>query len=460
MASIHHGCWFYVTDHPVAMESGEKSAVTPINRMDEPVCPVSVEEATLADPEILECPYPTYSLLREQAPVWQDPRTGIYVITRYEDLKRACLDTERFSNLRPSNDHAKLTGNARKAYELFLEKGWVPAPSLAARDDPEHKQMRSIFDNAFRPKRINELDDEVRDLAYRLVSEFIDDGHCNFVKQLAVPLPLIIICRQMGAKEEDIWQIKAWTDAWFRGTGFGLREEDVLWCTEMEIQAQHYFQKIFERLREQPDGTLLSDLVNTEVPGWGRTLNDNELHAEMMQDTFVGGSETTTNALSAGIMLLARNPRVWERLKFDPDKYLKTFCEEVVRLESPVQGLTRTALVDIELHGVTIPKGATIDVRFAAGNRDPERFERPDEIDLERRNAAGHLGFSSGTHYCLGAPLARRELYWGFKAFIDSVEDFWLAPEKNDLRHYPNYALRALNELHIEFTPRSERASP
>ncbi|MCC5874093.1 MAG: hypothetical protein JJU22_16955, partial [Gammaproteobacteria bacterium] len=96
--------------------------MTPINRMDEPVCPVSVEEATLADPEVLECPYPTYSLLREQAPVWQDPRTGIYVITRYEDLKRACLDTERFSNLRPSNDHANLTGNARKAYELFLEK--------------------------------------------------------------------------------------------------------------------------------------------------------------------------------------------------------------------------------------------------------------------------------------------------------------------------------------------------
>ena len=425
-----------------------------INRMENPVRPERLEGATLADVEVLECPYPTYDLLREQAPVWQDPITGLFVITRYEDLRRICLDTERFSNFRPSNDHANLTGNARKAYELFKEKGWVPGESLAARDDPEHKQMRAIFDAAFRPGRIKALDVEVEALDYELLDAFIDDGHCNFVKQYAVPLPLIIICRQMGAREVDFWQIKEWTDAWFKGVGFGLTEEEVIWATEKEIEAQHYFQAIFERLREAPDDTLLSDLVNTVIPEWGRTLTDNELHAEMMQDTFVGGSETTTNALSAGIMLLSQNPGVWEKLKSDPERYLKTFCEEVVRLESPVQGLTRTAKVDIELHGVKIPKGATLDVRFAAGNRDPERFECPDDIDLERRNAASHLGFSSGTHYCLGAPLARRELYWGFKAFVDRIEDFRLSPGRNKLRHHPNYGLRALKALYIDFTAR------
>lgn len=423
-----------------------------INRMDDPVCPASVDEATLADAEVLECPYPMYDLLREQAPIFRDPRTGMYVITRYEDLRMICTDTARFSNHRPSNDHTNLTGNALLAHRMFKDKGWVPGVSLAGRDDPEHRQMRRVFDEAFRPKRINDLDPQVRDLAYDLIGSFIDDGRCNFVRQFAVPLPLIIICHQMGARAEDIWQIKAWTDAWFKGTGFGLTTEQVIWATEMEIQAQHYFQPIFERLREEPDGTLLSDLVNTEIPEWGRPLDDNELHAVMMQDTFVGGSETTTNALSAGIMLLARNPDVWAQLKADPERHLKTFCEEVVRLESPVQGLTRTAKTDIELHGVTIPQGAVIDARFAAGNRDPRQFACPHDIDLDRRNAASHLGFSSGTHYCLGAPLARRELYWGFKAFVDNVADFRLAPGENDLRHYPNYALRALNALHIEFT--------
>jgi len=199
---------------------------------------------------------------------------------------------------------------------------------------------------------------------------------------------------------------------------------------------------------------LLSDLVNQEVPGWGRTLTDNELHAEMMQDTFVGGSETTTNAMAAGIMLLAEDRPTWEKLRDDPERYLKTFCDEVVRLETPTQGMMRTAKNDVVIHGVKIPKGAQVDLRYASGNRDPEQFENPDRIDLERKNAGSHLGFSTGTHYCLGAPLARRELYWGFKAFIDRIEDFRLAPGRNDLRHVPNYALRILKALHIEFEPR------
>ena len=422
--------------------------------MADPVCPASLAEATLADVEVLECPYPTYQLLREEAPVFQDPRTGVFVVTRYADQRRIALDYENFSNFRPSNDHANLTGNDRLAYERFKEKGWVPGESLAARDDPEHKQMRSIFDQAFRPRRINAIDPDVETLAYRLFDDFIDDGHCDYVAQYAVPLPLFIICQQMGADMDDVWQIKAWTDAWIRGLSVGLSAEEKLFYTDMEIQAQHYFQPIFERLRDHPDGSLLSDLVNLEVPGWGRTLNDNELHAEMMQDTFVGGSETTTNAMAAGIMLLAEDRGVWEQLKRDPERYLKTFCDEVVRLETPTQGMMRTARNEVVIHGVTIPKGAQVDLRYASGNRDPEQFDNPDRIDLERRNAGSHLGFSTGTHYCLGAPLARRELFWGFRAFLDRIEDFRLAPGRNNFRHVPNYALRILKELHIEFEPR------
>jgi len=204
-------------------------------------------------------------------------------------------------------------------------------------------------------------------------------------------------------------------------------------------------------LRRQPNDSLLSDLVNTVIPEWGRPLNDNELHCHMMQDTFVGGSETTTNAISAAVMLLAQNPDVWDKLKSDPDRYLKTFCEEVVRLEGPVQGLSRMATKDTEIRGVKIPKGSYLMVRFGAANRDPEHFENPHTIDLERRNAGSHMGFSSGTHHCLGAPLARRELFWAMKAFTDNVKSFRLTPNKNTLRHHPNYSLRALKELHIEF---------
>jgi len=428
--------------------------MAPVNRMDDPIVPARLEDAAMADIEVLECPYPTYDLLREEAPVWQDPLTGIYMVTRYDDLREILKDTKTWSNRRTEYDYDELTGPARKVHELFQEKGWVTEPSLASRDYPDHKLIRAVFDKAFRAGRIRELDPVVEELAYDLVDKFIDDGACDIVQALAVPLPLILICRQMGAKDEDVWQIKEWTDAWIKGRGFGLTEEEMIWSAEMEIEQQHYFQPIFEELRKNPNNTLLSDLVNHYIEEWGRCLTDNELHAHMTQDTFVGGSETTTNAISAGIMLLARNKHVWEKLKADPDKYLRNFCEEVVRLEGPVQGLTRMALRDTEIRGVPIPEGAVIMARFGAANRDPETFDCPHDIDLERKNAGSHLGFSSGTHHCLGAPLARRELYWAFKAFIDRVDDFWLAEGKNDLRHLPNYSLRILKELYIEFKPK------
>jgi cytochrome P450 len=312
--------------------------------------------------------------------------------------------------------------------------------------------MRSIFDKAFRPSKIKELDSVVENTAYDLIDSFIDDGHCDWVKQFSIPLPLKIIGVQMGIKnEEDLWKIKISTDAFFHRIGMMLTKEEELEAIEREIEGQHYFQPIFERLRREPDESLLSELVNTVIEEWGRPLNDNELHAEMMADTFVGGSETTTNALSAGIRLLIENPDTWIKLKSDPDKYLKVFVEEVLRLESPVQSLMRTTACDINFHGVEMPKGSVVNVRYAAANRDERAFENPDKIDLERKKAGSHMAFGSGIHHCLGAPLARRELWWGFKAVTDRFKNMRFTENKNDFKHHPHYLLRALKELHIEF---------
>lgn len=430
--------------------------MTLVNRMDDPVAPESPATVNFLDPEVQECPYPAYALLRDEAPIWFDPATRSYNVSRYDDLRAVLMDTENFGNGRaPGESKAQIdTERAAKIRALYEEKGWLPAPTLAGRDDPNHRQMRAMFDQAFRAGKIKEVDPFVEELAYRLIDDFIDDGRCDWVKQFAVPLPLIVIGRQMGVPEKDIWRIKAWTDAWVQRLGMMQTEAEALWSTEMEIEAQHYFQKIFDRVRAQPDDTLISDIVNREIPEWGRKLTDEELHAEMMADTFVGGSETSTNALSAGIMLLGRDRAAWEKLRTNPDKYLKPFIEEVLRLESPVQALFRVARNDVEMHGVTIPKGSTVVLRYAAANRDDRHFECPEKLDLDRRNAGSHMAFGSGVHHCLGAPLARRELYWGFKAFLDRIEDFELEPD-NDLRHAPNFCLRALKELRITFTRRS-----
>ena len=432
----------------------------------EAIHPERLEDINLLDQSLQNCPYHAYQKLREEAPVWHDPTTGFYVVSRFEDLRGMLLNPASFANgMSGGQGGSRERLNAERAqrmHNLYKEKGWVPAPTLAGRDDPNHKQMRAMFNEAFKPKKINAMDPFVRDTAYRLIDAFVDEGKCDWVQQYAVPLPLIVIGHQMGVPESDIWKIKAWTDAWVQRLGMMQTEDEERWSVEMEIEAQHYFQPIFERLRKTPDDTLLSDMVNREIPEWGRTLNDNELHAEMMADTFVGGSETTTNAISYGMKLLIENPDVWVQLKADPDQYMRTFCEEVVRLEGPVQGLFRIAAQDIELHGVSIPKGSMINIRYAAANRDEREFECPEKLDLERQKPGRHLGFGSGIHHCIGAPLARRELFWAFRALVDRVDDMQFAADMNSFEVAPNFSLRALQELHIEFTAKApeDRVDP
>lgn len=401
------------------------------------------------DPEIQKCPYEQYKTLRDDHPVYQDPDTGIYHVSRYEDVRYVLSNHELFSgNVRgraPSERQLKVNNR-------FQERGWVPGPTLISRDEPNHKQMRAMFNEAFRPGRINQLDPFVESTARDLFAGIRKAGRCEWVRDFAVPLPLSIIVRQMGADTADLWRIKSWTDAFFKRISMMLSEDEEMATVDKEIEAQHYFQPIFERLRERPDDTLLSELVNREIPEWGRTLTDNELHAEMMADTFVGGSETTTNALSAGVKLLAEQPETWEQLKSDPDKYLRTFIEEVLRLESPVQCLLRMATEEVEISGVKLPAGAVIAVRYASANRDERRFDEPEQLDLDRVKPATHLAFGSGAHHCLGAPLARRELWWGFKVLTEEVETLNFAEDKNTFDVHPHFLLRSLKELHIEFT--------
>ena len=401
------------------------------------------------DPEIQKCPYEQYKTLRDDHPVYQDPDTGIYHVSRYEDVRYVLSNHELFSgNVRgraPSERQLKVNNR-------FQERGWVPGPTLISRDEPNHKQMRAMFNEAFRPARINQLDPFVESTARDLFAGIRKAGRCEWVRDFAVPLPLSIIVRQMGADTADLWRIKSWTDAFFKRISMMLSEDEEMATVDKEIEAQHYFQPIFERLRERPDDTLLSELVNREIPEWGRTLTDNELHAEMMADTFVGGSETTTNALSAGVKLLAEQQETWEQLKSDPDKYLRTFIEEVLRLESPVQCLLRMATEEVEISGVKLPAGAVIAVRYASANRDERRFDEPEQLDLDRIKPATHLAFGSGAHHCLGAPLARRELWWGFKVLTEEVETLNFAEDKNTFDVHPHFLLRSLKELHIEFT--------
>jgi cytochrome P450 len=428
----------------------------------------AVAEINFFEAETNDCPYHAYKEMRDDAPVWQDPVTGMWTLTRYEDIRAALLDTERFTN-RIGNAAGSTEKGARpedpekarqlleaaaveeKIQQMYEQDGWTVVPTLSGLDEPAHMQRRRLFDYAFRPNRIRDLDPFVEDLSNKLFDAFVDKGRCEWVSEFAIPLPLYVIGRQMGVPDEDMPQIKKWTDAWIQRMGLMQTPEERIWSAEQEIEAQQYFQKKYEELRKQANESLLSDLVNNEVKGLDRTLSDNELHSEMMADLFVGGSETTTNALSGGVLLLIRNPNIWDQVSSDPDRYLEPFVEEVLRLESPVQCLLRETSVDIEMHGVTIPAGAIVSLRYAAANRDERKFESPEDFDLDRKNPRSHIAFGLGTHHCLGAPLARRELYYGFKVLFERFEEMWFIEGENDFHYAPNYFLRALKHLNIGF---------
>lgn len=429
-----------------------------------PVQPEALSDINLLDSGLQNCPYPAYQKLRDEAPVWQDPVTGFYVVSRFEDVRAVLMNTTDYiSDMSAEGQGASRSQldqeRAERMQALYEQKGWVPGVTLAGRDDPNHREMRAMFNEAFRPKRIEAMDPFVRDTAYKLMEAIFSETKnpadswqaCDWVGQFAVPLPLIVIGHQVGVPEEDIWQIKKWTDAWVQRLGMMQTEEEERWSVEMEIEAQHYFQPIFERLRATPDDSLLSEMVNRVIPEWGRPLNDNELHAEMMADTFVGGAETTTNAIGYGVKLLVENPLAWQQLKSDPEKYMRTFIEEVLRLEGPVQGLFRKTATEVVLADTTIPAGAMVNVRYGAANLDEREFDAPAELDLTRDKPGRHLAFGSGVHHCLGAPLARRELHWSFMALVAKVRDLRFAADKNDFSVQPSFSLRALNELHVEF---------
>jgi cytochrome P450 len=439
--------------------------------MPESVQEIDLEKLSFFDKEVNDCPYHAYKKMRDEAPIWKDPITGMFQVTRYEDARAVLLDPETFSSRigqtmvkgdavipdDPEEAKALLEAIAvdEKIQELYEEKGWVPVNNLSGVDDPEHRQRRKLFDEAFRPQRVAALDPYCERLANDLIDKFVERGSCEFISEFADPLPLFVIGRQMGVADEDMPQIKAWTNAWIQRMGLNQTPDERVWSAEQEIEFQNFFAPIVAELRESPNESLLSDLVNNEIPGLDRPMNDNEVYSELMADMFVGGAETTTNGIGKGVLLAIRQPEAWRQVVEDPETYLEPWVEEILRVDAPVHVLLREVTEDAELHGVKLSTGSVIAIRFGAANRDERRYEDPDLIQLDRQQSRTHLAFGVGVHHCLGAPLARREMYYSFKAVAERLGDLLLVEGANDFAMHPNYFVNGLKELHIEFTPRN-----
>ncbi|MFK4111496.1 cytochrome P450 [Streptomyces sp. NPDC002176] len=385
-------------------------------------------------------PYPLYTELR-RTPVLHEEQDGPYVISSYWDIESLLHDP------RISSDAANLA--AAGADELNQAENTGLPPSFIRLDPPEHDRLRRIANSAFgpphEPRRIDDMRDELHGIVTELIDGLAGETEIDLVDQFAYPFPVTVICRLLGVPREDEPRFRSWVDPLVASldpeTRQGADPEFVKTAQEARTQLGMYLAGLVEERAKDPRDDMLSDLAAGKGPDGAMTMMEVLSTAVLL---LIAGHETTVNLITNGVLTLLRHPEYLQRLREEPDLAVN-IVEELLRYEPPVQLVPqRTCITDIEVRGVTIPKGSRIWLMLAAGNRDPERFKNPDRFDPDRDDLQ-HLGFGSGIHSCFGAPLARLETQIALAELARRLENPRLVADPPPYR--PNAVLRGPRHL-------------
>ncbi|MFD8812799.1 cytochrome P450 [Streptomyces sp. NPDC059627] len=349
--------------------------------------------AALLTPEARRDPYPFYARMRREDPVHRSAQ-GIWYLTRYADVEAA------LSDLRLSNDRDRMTraysalGGDLKAFSRLTDRlGRV----MSNTDPPDHARLRKLANRAFTARRVEALRDGIQRIVDRLIDEAVAAGPTmDLIEAVASPLPMSVVCELFGIPPEDLPQVKTWFQR------FGRLSEDIDKSEAAIEQYEEYLARLVRRRRADPGDDLISALVATQ------SQDDRLTDSELLATCFVlitAGDETTTHLVGNGMLALLRHPDQLARLRADP-ALVRTAVEELARYDTPTQAIVRVAAEDIAIGGRTLREGELAYLFLAATNRDPERFEDPDRLDLTRPGNR-HLSFGNGPHFCLGGPLAK-----------------------------------------------------
>lgn len=402
------------------------------------------------DEAVLNCPYDFYKTLQEQAPVYQLPEHDIFMVTRHSDIKDLLKDTSTYSN--NFNHLLKGPEPSQEVLDIYAQ-GWEPVDTMITSDPPRHKVYRTLVNKVFSASRVDAMEGYMENIAHELIDSFIERGECDFIREFTTPLPIYVIADQLGVSRDEVEDFKKWSDSFASRLSQLATPEEELENAKNIVAFQHYFANMVELRRKEPKDDMISDLVNTTIKdpdtGEERALIMEELQS-ILQQLLVAGNETTTSAITGGMLSLIRNPEQMQRLQKCPED-IPQAVEEILRMESPSAGLWRVAKKDSEVHGVKIPKESLVMLRYHAANRDRAVFDDPDNIDICRHNAGEHLAFGRGVHFCPGAMLARKEMIVAFRALLSRLKDIELVEDKCDLDYWPNIVLRGLKQLHIRF---------
>lgn len=386
-------------------------------------------------------PYPVYKQMREEAPVWKSPDSayGEVFVSRHADCIGILRDAERFSS-DASNAAAEATPGAADANVITFFEGKV----MLFSDPPDHTRLRRLASHAFTPRAIESWRPRVRGLVEELLADVGPGDTFDVMDQLARPLPVVVIAELLGVPVADREKFSSWSLPLARmiDPDTNVVEADYSNALTAGMEIIAYFNELIEERRGAPREDVLSALIAAEDEG------DRLTHDELLVNLIlllIAGHETTSNLLGNGTLALCDHPAARDHLGADPS-LTRTAVDEFLRYDSPVQFTARTALTDVDLHGVTIEKGHQAIVLLAGANRDPAAFDRPDELVLER-SPNNHLAFSNGIHFCLGAMLARMEGQEAFPLLLQKLPR--LARAGGDLVYRPNMTLRGLAELQV-----------
>lgn len=409
----------------------------------------------LLDPAVQQCPYAAYAQLRVEAPVYQMPGAGFYLVTSFELCREVIRQPDLFgSGVSPMA--LKPGGVSQAIIDTYQNEGWMPLASCSTSDPPSHTRTRSFLEPLFTVQRVREvtprIDAIARQLADALGEACARDGQVEFVQAFSHPLPMMVIADLIGVPDGDLARFKAWSDAIVEPFSMMVSPARELECAQLVVEMQHYFKALLDDRAAHPREDLLTAVVRAaQADQQGFSMA--EQLTIITIDLLASGNETTTAAISSGLRLVIENPHVVDEVRGDED-LMRNLVEEILRLESPAQGMFRKVNADTVLGGVALKQGELLSLRFGAANRDEDAFPAAAKMDLHRSQPGKHLALGIGRHHCIGAALARQEIASAFHALFARFDGFARAPGAPEPQYTPSFFGRNLLTLPVTFRKR------
>lgn len=373
--------------------------------------------------------HPAYAWMRANEPVYFDERNQVWGAASYDAVLAASKDPATFSNaggIRPDNG---------------------PIPMMIDMDDPAHWQRRKLVNRGFTPRRVRDQESKLRTLCDELIDRVCERGECDFVGELAAPLPMIVIGDMLGVLPADRDSLLRWSDDMVSAQGGNVSEAAIVRAAEAYGEYEQYALEVIRARREQPSDDLMSVLVHAEVDG-DRLADDEIVHESLL--VLVGGDETTRHVLSGGMEQLMLHPGQRDRLADDRDG-IPVAVEEMLRWVSPIKNMCRTVTYDTKFLDAELRAGQKVMLLYESANFDESRFTDPETFDSARR-PNDHLAFGFGTHYCLGSNLARLEMRVMFDRLLARLPDIERASEEPLPRREANF-ISGLESMPVRFSP-------